>query len=85
MFLRDYLTSGEDEHEVFELNGVKMGLLICELPIIIRSKGALTHVIPDRFFSGWDLAHSGAAGALAKQGVDVILAPTYWTATDSEP
>lgn len=59
---RDYLTPGDEEHEVFELNGVKMGLLIC-----------------------WDLAHPNAAAALAKQGVDVILAPTYWLATDSEP
>jgi len=82
MFLRDYLTSGEDEHEVFELNGIKMGLLICELPTLNKRDDALTS---DHFFSGWDLAHSGAAGALAKQGVDVILAPTYWTATDSEP
>jgi predicted amidohydrolase len=27
---RDYLTSGEEEHEVFELKGIKMGLLICK-------------------------------------------------------
>jgi predicted amidohydrolase len=32
---RDYLTSGEDEHEVFELKGIKMGLLICQCPTIL--------------------------------------------------
>jgi hypothetical protein len=64
MFLRDYLTSGEDEHEVFELNGIKMGLLICELPPIIREErqSLTTHLGrllfrlgSGTFWSGWSI------------------------------
>lgn len=33
----------------------------------------------------WDMAHPIAAWDLAKKGADVIIAPTYWMATDSEP
>ena len=39
---RDYLTSGEDEHEVFELNGIKMGLLICEFRACLKSLSSST-------------------------------------------
>lgn len=34
---------------------------------------------------GWDMSHPAAAQALADLGVDIIFAPTYWLATDSEP
>ncbi|KAJ9103244.1 hypothetical protein QFC21_002667 [Naganishia friedmannii] len=37
------------------------------------------------FLICWDLAHPLAAQQLARQGVDLILAPTYWLATDSQP
>lgn len=33
----------------------------------------------------WDMSHPAAAATMADQGAEVILAPTYWTATDSEP
>ncbi|GFZ47998.1 hypothetical protein JCM24511_05745 [Saitozyma sp. JCM 24511] len=59
---RDYLTAGEEEHQVFETKWGKAGLLIC-----------------------WDMSHPAAAQALADLGVDIIFAPTYWLATDSEP
>lgn len=35
--------------------------------------------------SGWDLSHPAAAAKLAEQGADLIFAPAYWLATDSEP
>ncbi|KAJ9119105.1 hypothetical protein QFC22_003596 [Naganishia vaughanmartiniae] len=37
------------------------------------------------FLICWDLAHPLAAQELAKQGVDLVLVPTYWLATDSQP
>lgn len=37
------------------------------------------------FYSGWDMSHPSAAQELADLGVDIIFAPTYWMATDSEP
>ncbi|AAW46909.1 hypothetical protein CNBM0660 [Cryptococcus deneoformans B-3501A] len=33
----------------------------------------------------WDMSHPSAAQELADLGVDIIFAPTYWMATDSEP
>lgn len=33
----------------------------------------------------WDVSHPAAAQTLANQGAEIIFAPTYWTATDSEP
>jgi predicted amidohydrolase len=33
----------------------------------------------------WDMSHPAAAQTLVDQGAEVVLAPTYWTATDSEP
>ena len=59
---RDYLTAGEEEHQVFDTKWGKAGLLIC-----------------------WDMSHPSAAQALADQHVDIVFAPTYWLATDSEP
>lgn len=34
---------------------------------------------------GWDLSHSAAAQKLADEGADIIFAPAYWLAIDSEP
>ncbi|WVQ86140.1 hypothetical protein IAT38_008308 [Cryptococcus sp. DSM 104549] len=33
----------------------------------------------------WDMSHPGASMELAGLGVDIVFAPTYWLATDSEP
>ncbi|XAO27081.1 hypothetical protein I312_105923 [Cryptococcus bacillisporus CA1280] len=33
----------------------------------------------------WDMSHPSAAQELADLGADIIFAPTYWMATDSEP
>ncbi|WVQ77055.1 hypothetical protein IAR50_006734 [Cryptococcus sp. DSM 104548] len=33
----------------------------------------------------WDMSHPAAAQDLANLGADIIFAPTYWMATDSEP
>ncbi|WOO82226.1 putative nitrilase [Vanrija pseudolonga] len=33
----------------------------------------------------WDVSHPLAAQKLVDQGVSIVFAPTYWTATDSEP
>ncbi|WWD20802.1 hypothetical protein CI109_105279 [Kwoniella shandongensis] len=59
---REYLTPGEEEHQVFDTKWGKAGLLIC-----------------------WDISHPAAAQELASQGVDIVFAPTFWYATDSEP
>ncbi|ORY31263.1 carbon-nitrogen hydrolase [Naematelia encephala] len=37
------------------------------------------------FLICWDLSHPAAAQALSDQGADIIIAPTYWLSTDSEP
>ncbi|WWC92416.1 uncharacterized protein L201_007373 [Kwoniella dendrophila CBS 6074] len=33
----------------------------------------------------WDMSHPAHAQELANQGADIIFAPTFWYATDSEP
>ncbi|WWC98270.1 hypothetical protein V866_005161 [Kwoniella sp. B9012] len=33
----------------------------------------------------WDMSHPSHAQELASQGADIIFAPTFWYATDSEP
>ncbi|WVQ95307.1 hypothetical protein IAU59_002402 [Kwoniella sp. CBS 9459] len=33
----------------------------------------------------WDMSHPAHGQDLAKQGADIIFAPTFWYATDSEP
>lgn len=65
---------------MFEIQGVKAGMQICEQwaspDVNLRLTGSV---------AGWDLAHMEGTRHLAQNDVDIIFAPTYWTATDSEP
>lgn len=65
---------------MFEIQGVKAGMQICEQWVRAHLDGALIVVAV-----GWDLAHMEGTRHLAQNDVDIIFAPTYWTATDSEP
>lgn len=77
---REYLHPGSEEHTVFQWRGITVGFLICKLPLRPRSISLTRPPL-----SGWDLAHPLSAQLLAKQGADLIIAPTYWLSTDSEP
>lgn len=81
---KDYLTAGDEEHQVFETRFGKVGLLVCTSPPFPR---VVQHWFRSLILrhAGWDLAWPRAFEPLLLRGAEMIIAPTYWTGTDGGP
>ena len=76
---QEYLRSSTEEHQIFQTDKFKAGLLICSSTLPLSGSSIL---IPIRDDSGWDLALPEAFRALMLQGVEVVIVPTCWVLDD---
>lgn len=69
------MRNATEEHQVFDTELFKAGLLICKYRLV---KFVCCHC-HKQFLKGWDMAWPEAFRALLRQRVEVIIVPAYWT------
>ncbi|KAK4705706.1 hypothetical protein P7C70_g503, partial [Phenoliferia sp. Uapishka_3] len=80
---KDYLTRGDEGHQVFDTEWGKTGLLVCKhlqgLSKIFQSL-TTSHVLK----TGWDAAWPEAFRSLILQKCEIVIIPTFWTSADGD-